>query len=110
MANNKIKVIREERKISRKELAKRLEISYWALCKYENNERDPDIELFWKISQELGVSLEYLAGLVDENFSFSNPSLVMQKIYQLPPEAIEEVNLFLDFIYYKYQNKNMRKV
>ncbi|GAV26188.1 transcriptional regulator [Carboxydothermus islandicus] len=106
---NKIKLIREEKKISRKELAKRVGISYWALCKYENNERTPDIELFWKIAQELEVSIEYVAGLVKEENSLSNPSMVIQKIYLLPAEAIEEVNLFVDFLNYKYQHKSIKK-
>ncbi len=101
---NKIKKLREERKMSRKELADKLQISYWALSKYENNERTPDITLLRKIAQEFGVSIEYLAGLSDENLLLST-SPVIQKILQLPPEALNEIDLFVDFLNYKYKLK-----
>ncbi|GAV25587.1 transcriptional regulator [Carboxydothermus islandicus] len=82
-------------------MANKLHISYWALCKYENNERTPDLELLWKMAQEFEVSIEYLAGLSDTNPP-SAASPVIKKLSQLPQEALNEVDLFVDFLQYKY--------
>ncbi|GAV26347.1 transcriptional regulator [Carboxydothermus islandicus] len=97
---NRIRLIRKKRKIKSRELAELVGISYWALNKYEIHEREPSIEILWKIAKELKVSLEYLAGLVEEENPYND---VIKKIYQLPDEAIEEVNLFLDFLLFKYK-------
>ena len=44
MLGNKVKVLRGELDLTRKELAKDLNISYQTLSKYETNEREPNID------------------------------------------------------------------
>jgi transcriptional regulator with XRE-family HTH domain len=61
-----IKNLRKKHKLSREELAKRLDISYWTLSKYENDERTPPPEVLIKFSNYFNVSTDYLLGRTDD--------------------------------------------
>lgn len=58
----RIRNLREKKGMSREEFAKRLGLSYWAVSKYENGERNPDAETLNKIADILGVTVDYLLG------------------------------------------------
>jgi len=58
----RIKALREGRKISREELAKNLNLSYWAIAKYESGERTPDAATIEKLATFFNVSVDYLLG------------------------------------------------
>ena len=45
----RLRALREENKISRTDLAKKLKLSYWAVSKYETNERSPDNETLGRL-------------------------------------------------------------
>ena len=62
---NRLKSLREKNNISREELAKLLDLSYWAISKYENNERIPDHETINKIADYFIVTIDYLLGRSD---------------------------------------------
>lgn len=57
---NKIVELREGKDMTRKELAKALNITYDALSKYETNERQIDHELLIKIADYFGATTDYL--------------------------------------------------
>lgn len=61
----RLKVLREERKLSQTELANALGISRGSLSFYENAERTADIEMLNKVSEYFGVTLDYLVGKSD---------------------------------------------
>jgi transcriptional regulator with XRE-family HTH domain len=67
---DKIKFLREERKISRKELSVALNITYSSLSKYETNVRFPDSDTLKVIAEFFDVSIDYLLGRSD----IRNPS------------------------------------
>lgn len=57
-----IMYLRDKENITRDELAKKLDLSYWALSKYETNARTPDTETLNKIADFFGTSVDYLHG------------------------------------------------
>lgn len=59
---NRLKILREENNLSREELASLLGLSYWAISKYENNERIPDHDTLNKIADYFKTTIDYLLG------------------------------------------------
>lgn len=59
---NKLKLLRRNNGVSRKELAKNINMNYWTLSKYENDERTPDVKSLVKIADEFNTSVDYLIG------------------------------------------------
>ena len=60
---NRIKEIRQEKKLSQKDLAKKLNISQQAISLYEKGDREPKLETWQKLADFFGVSVPYLQGL-----------------------------------------------
>jgi len=58
----RLKQLREERNITRKELSNLMNITYSSLSKYETNERFPEKELLVRLADYFDVSLDYLLG------------------------------------------------
>ena len=57
---------RKKRKVSQDELAKKLGVHAPIIGRYERNEVKPSIEVAANIAQALGVSLDYLTGISDQ--------------------------------------------
>lgn len=91
MKGNRIKLLREEKKIRQDELAKVLSISPSAVGMYERDEREPNDEITLKLAEYFGVSTDYLLGKSD----IRNPE-EFKYAYNRPKEADglsdEEVN------------------
>ena len=62
----RIKALREIQKLNREQLAAKLGLSYWAISKYEKNERQPDYKTLIIIADYFKVSTDYLLGRIDE--------------------------------------------
>ena len=69
MKGNRIKLLREEKKIRQDELAKVLSISPSAVGMYERDEREPNDEITLKLAQYFEVSTDYLLGKSDNRNS-----------------------------------------
>jgi transcriptional regulator with XRE-family HTH domain len=57
---DRLKSVRKSKKLTQKELAEKLGVSYSALCSYEQGLREPNIECLKKISKVLDASIDYL--------------------------------------------------
>lgn len=110
---DKIKYLRKERNISREELAKKLNISYAALSKYETNERFPRDETFLnKVANFFNVSTDYLFGRSNERNPKKDSKNIIETIKintlkenidELPPEALEQIDEYIRFLKIKYK-------
>lgn len=56
----KLRMARESIGKSRNELAAAVNVTYWTISKYEQNEREPDFKTLTKIAKYLGVSTDHL--------------------------------------------------
>lgn len=59
--------IRKKRGMSQRELARRINKSYSAVCGYESNAQQPPLDVAVSIASVLHVSLDYLVGNTDDN-------------------------------------------
>lgn len=62
----RIRKLREENDLSREQLAKSLNLSYWAIAKYEAGERTPDSKTLQCLADFFQVSVDYLLGRTDD--------------------------------------------
>lgn len=68
----KLKLYRENLKLSQEEFANKIGISRNALINYENGKRTPSIEVLYKISIEYNIALSCLLCDLDNTFSIKN--------------------------------------
>ncbi|GIO03019.1 hypothetical protein J5TS2_36870 [Brevibacillus halotolerans] len=61
----RLRSLRNEKKLTLRKLSEELNITYSALGKYERNEREPDFETLEKIASYFGVMIDYLIGRTD---------------------------------------------
>lgn len=105
---NRLKQLREEKNLSRDELANKLNLSYSAIAKYETGNRSPDDETKKKIAEYFNVSLDYLMGVSDIRNPYSTDKTSNEKEYQnqlpdsfeTPEEAVKfllEQNVIMGF-------------
>lgn len=84
---NRIKELRQQRKITLQQLSKQTGISVSSLSAYENDRRSPKIENWKKIADFFDVSVPYLQGISNKkghflksDFSMSNIVMQLQEI------------------------------
>jgi transcriptional regulator with XRE-family HTH domain len=64
---DKIRQLREERKLSQDQLAVAIGMKgKQAVCNWEANSRKPNIETLWQLADFFGVSVDYLIGRSDD--------------------------------------------
>lgn len=68
---NRIKEIRQEKKLSQKDLAKKLNISQQAISLYEKGDREPKLETWQKLADFFHVPKEYLMGLTNDRVTLT---------------------------------------
>jgi transcriptional regulator with XRE-family HTH domain len=64
---NRITELRESRKMTQEELAKKLNISRASLSHYEKNRREPDYDTLQKIADYFQVSIDYMFDRTDSS-------------------------------------------
>jgi len=75
----RIKKLRKNKDLSREDLSKVLNLSYWAIAKYETGDRVPDSKTLKKIADYFDVSIDYLLGRTDNRHSFSSQPQEIEK-------------------------------
>lgn len=68
----RLKILREERKMSQQRLAIELNISQATISKYELETCEPDIAMIRQIAELFGVSSDYLLEISDDKVSVSS--------------------------------------
>ncbi|MBQ7016122.1 MAG: helix-turn-helix transcriptional regulator [Firmicutes bacterium] len=98
--------LREQRNLLGKDVAAALHLSSQAYSQYENDRRTPELETALRLAQYYDVTLEYLIageGLFEDGI---RPHL-NESVTNLPPEAIDELLIFFDYLRYKYKSDNL---
>lgn len=91
---NRIKELRNQRKISQLKLAKELNVHQTAVSQWEQNRTSPDSQLLPDIASYFGVSVDYLLGIDDDNkpVKKSIKAPVLGYVAAgIPIEAIEDI-------------------
>jgi transcriptional regulator with XRE-family HTH domain len=112
----RLKELREERKLAQPELAKILNISKQTISNYENNHRQPNIEILLEMAKCFNVSVDYLVGnttyknssiemLLTRDQFFSSDSYVIRNVLSLMPKYqallgnLLSMNQFIGLLY-----------
>jgi transcriptional regulator with XRE-family HTH domain len=115
---DRLKSLREEKKLTRGALAGKLNVSYSAVSKYETNVRFPDKGTLIQLADFFDVSVDYLLCRSDiretaekilnssgERFLVSASHDMYKADEDLSPEAMEELKKFKEFVQHKYKKK-----
>ena len=111
----RLHTLRTEKKITLRELANALNMSYSALGNYERGVREPSIDIIKKIADFFDVSVEYILGLSDDRFrittydvlygaSFSTQRKLANMIDSLSDEERFAVISYIEFLISKRNN------
>ena len=99
----RLKLLREEKKIVQKEIAALLDVSQSTIGKYESDQRTPTPDAIIKLAMFFEVSTDYLLGVSE----IRNP---LQTEYpDLPDEAIKAIEEFKNYIKQKYNKTNNKQ-
>ena len=114
----RLRALREEKNVTRDAIARKLNVSYSAVSKYETNVRFPDKGALIDLADFFDVSLDYLLCRSDinetaekilnkykEQFLVRSPQNAYSADEDLSPEAIEEIEKFKEFVQHKYEKK-----
>lgn len=106
----RLKNLRLEKGVSQTELAKQFNIARSTLSQYESNQRTPSDEIKIKLSEYFNVSVDYLLGKTDFRNYTEDPDITVAlhsdtDYDDLPKEALDEINNFIEYIKQKYKDK-----
>lgn len=93
---NRMKELREHKKISMKEAAVGIGLPYTTYVGYEKGEREPNSEMLIKIASFYSVTVDYLIGRKDKEKQLSNKKKYLVPVLGdvpagVPIEAIEDI-------------------
>lgn len=60
-----LKSLRHEKRISQREIAKRIGVSQQCVSEWEHKKTDPTLSCLWQLADLFGVSIDVLCGRVD---------------------------------------------
>ena len=93
MALNRIKKLRKQRGMTQAELARELDISASSIGMYEQGRREPDKEMFLRLSRYFGVPVEYL---LDDSVKLDEPMEFKDFIEKVRRELLEREGLLVN--------------
>ncbi len=112
MLGERIKQLRTSRNIKQFELAEKLCVSQSTVAGWESGARKPDVEMVSRISDVLGVTMDYLLGKEEEKpikLKIDDNDLKFALFgdpHNITDEQFEEVKRFARYIEENYHNKD----
>ena len=101
MIGERLQELRKDRGISQAEIAKLLGVTHYTVSSYECDRSDPDDNIKIILAKFFDVSLDYLLGLVDEQYSYRRDKKSIVVPHGFEDEDIEEVKEYISYIEYK---------
>ena len=71
MIDKRLKILREELRLTQKELAKKLDVASSTIAMYESKKRTPDSHMLKKMADLFDCSVDYLLGRTDNKHNFA---------------------------------------
>lgn len=99
----RLKELRTSRNLSQKDIAKYINKTKQAYSLYERGERDPDSATLIKLADFFDVSVDYLLGRTNV------PHMEIPQENDLPQEALDRIEEFIELMKLKYQKKPTSK-
>lgn len=94
----RLKIVREEKKLRREDVANRIGTSAAIVGRYERGERTPSIDIAKNIAQALDVSLDYLVG--DTSFLLKDKKMIyrLELLQKIKPTHKDRILYMLDLM------------
>lgn len=100
---DRLKQLRNDKKLTQRELASILKMGYSTLAMYETNKREPDFLTTGLIADFFNVSVDYLLGRVsyNEQPEINNQKIspedleLLQKLKNLPPDKQKAIEILV---------------
>jgi transcriptional regulator with XRE-family HTH domain len=107
---NILKLLRNNKGLSQRQLAKKLNVAPSTLAMYELNKREPDYETLGKIADFFDVNTDYLLGRSANPYPIEKIAQESSNYYfrNLPEEAKKTLDDFIEYIHIKY-SKDKKK-
>lgn len=103
----RLKILREEFKLSQLDLANKLNMSQQAISAYEKETREPDIETINKLANFFGVSIDYLLGKSDIR-NYDKDEQEFRFAYHKEMEGLTEEEIADALRFYKEMKKKVK--
>ena len=104
-----LKVARELRGLTQRELAAMLCVAPSTIALYETGDRRPDPETLRRLANALECSVDYLLGRIDDprppTYGIEVAHRQDNPMVKLPREALEDLEAFKRFLYWKYRGR-----
>lgn len=101
----RLRKLRNLKKLNQEELASILNISKSAVGMYERNEREPSFEIVERISKLFEVSLDYLLTGNESNKNSEKGNLYFFDMEGLTEEEIEDIKRHIEYVKWKAQQE-----
>ena len=108
----RLKSLRESKKLKQSELAKEFKVSQSTIAMWETGKRDPDSESIKRVADYFNVSIDYLMGRSEfpHEGEVAAANLAGGISYDdLTPEAIQQLEEYKQFLIQKYGKKKPDK-
>ena len=102
MLGDRIKEARKAKKLSQRQLAALIDVKHNSICDWEKNRHSPDINLLPKLCEVLDVKANWLLEDGDKPVNTNVRNFLTSDIEELPQEAKNEIDNFIEFIKSKY--------
>lgn len=103
---DRIKDLRKSNNLTQAELGKILGVGKTTVSMYETNNSTPSDDIKLKICEHFNISLDYLLGKTNiRNYESKENTVALHTddYDELPQEAKDEINNFIDYIKQKYK-------
>ena len=104
---NRLRELRIEMELTQQDIADALKIHYSTYGKYELEQRNPAPEMLLKLADFFNVTTDYLLGRSNVRQFKEVITSHAKDTGKLPPEAIEELEQYKEFLRQKYKVKKI---
>jgi len=105
MIGERLKMLRKNRKITQEELAEILNIQKSTVSLYETGKSDPSDEVKIKIAKYFKISLDYLAGIIDEEIGYYDKDSFLKLPVGISEEDKSFLNRYIEFIEFETKKR-----
>ncbi len=105
MIGERLYDLRIEAGLSQTQLGEILNVNKHSISAYERDKNEPPDAIKIKIARYFHVSVDYLTGMTDNPASPADGEYVRVPP-ELPKEALCELEIFMDYLKYKYKYAN----
>ncbi|HIS67962.1 MAG TPA: helix-turn-helix transcriptional regulator [Candidatus Gallacutalibacter stercoravium] len=102
MIGNRLREQRKKAHLTQAQLGAQLHLSKNSISNYERNQDEPPDDTKIKLAKILGVSVDYLTGASDNPSPYVDASNTVRLPAGMPPQAWDELRLFIDYLKFKY--------